>query len=461
MAATSDPDARGINDGIGRLMAAERLRFARDNPKSAALAEETAKHWLHGVPLHWMSDWGTPFPHFIEAARGARMTDVDGHALIDFCLGDTGAMFGHAPEPVIRTLAAQATRGFTTMLPTADAARVGELLSERFGLPFWQVTSTASDANRAVLRWARGITGRAKVLVFNGCYHGAVEDSYVALEHGQPRNRPGLVGEVRDVTATSSVIEFNDVAALERALAAGDVACVLAEPVMTNCSMVLPEPGYHAALRALTRATGTLLVIDETHTISSGPAGYTGTHTLEPDFFVLGKPIAGGVPAAVYGWSAAVDQRLRAFLTDREPGYSGIGTTLSGSALQLALIRTVFEAVMTEAAYAKAMPQAERLEQKLAAAIVGAGLPWHMVRVGLRAEIVPSATRPRNGSEAGMIDHDEGLAALQVFALNRGVVITPFHGMLLVSPETSAADIDHAVSVLSDGMLAVKAALGA
>jgi glutamate-1-semialdehyde 2,1-aminomutase len=448
------PDHAGTP--LNAMMAAERARFTADNPRSRVLAAESAAHWLHGVPLHWMVDWGTPFPLFIERAHGVTLTDADGRQRLDFCLGDTGAMFGHAPPPLAEALIRAASAGLTTMLPSPDAPAVGRLLAERFGLPHWQVTATASDANRAVLRWARGVTGRPKILVLHGCYHGAVEDTFVALDaEGRVHNRQGLVGEVRDVSAATVMVEFNDIPALERALAAGDVAAVLAEPVMTNCSMVLPEPGYHDALRRLTRATGTLLVIDETHTISSGPSGYTGTHGLEPDFFVLGKPIAGGVPAAVYGWSSAVDARIRTLLAAKPPGYSGIGTTLAGSALQLALMRAMLTEVMTEAAYAKAMPLAARLEQGLAAAITAAGLPWHAVRVGLRVEIVPTLTRPRNGGEALAIAHDPAMEALHLHALNRGVVITPFHGMLLVSPMTAAADIERAVAVLADGMRAV------
>ena len=296
---------------VSAMLTAERELFDDRNPKSRALADRAAKHWLRGVPMHWMVDWGTPFPLFIAEAEGVKLEDADGNEYVDFCLGDTGAMFGHSPKAVAKAIKRQAERGLTTMLPGPDAAIVGELLTKRFGFPHWQVTATASDANRSVIRWARGATGRKKLLVMNGCYHGAVDDTFVALENGKPRNRKGLVGEVRDVTENTRVVEFNDVAALEAALAPGDVALVLAEPVMTNCGMVLPEHGYHDALRNLTKKHGTLLAIDETHTISSGPAGYTGTHSLEPDFFILGKPIAGGVPAAVYGWSGVVDARIQ------------------------------------------------------------------------------------------------------------------------------------------------------
>ncbi len=434
------------------MLEAERALFARRNPRSQALSEEAARHWLGGVPMHWMVDWGTPFPLFIVEARGVELEDADANRYVDFCLGDTGAMFGHSPAPIADALRRQAERGLTVMLPSADTAIVGELLAKRFGLPIWQVTATASDANRSVIRWARAATGRRKILVFNGCYHGAVDDTFVALEEGKARNRPGLVGEVRDITEATTVIEFNDADALEQALEGGDIALVLAEPVMTNCGMVLPEPGYHDALRRLTRRYGTLLCIDETHTISSGPGGYTATHGLEPDFFVLGKPIAGGVPAAVYGWSADVDRSIRAYLGEHEAGYSGIGTTLSGNALQLACMRTVLEEILTDEVYARAMPLSEALQDGIAALIAHHGPPWHVVRVGLRTEIVAARVPPRNGGEAKLFAHSEMEHALHLYCLNRGVVITPFHNMMLVCPETRSADIEQALDVLDGAM---------
>jgi glutamate-1-semialdehyde 2,1-aminomutase len=437
---------------VQRMLAVERARFAEQTPKSKALAEQSARHWLRGVPMHWMVDWGTPHPLFITEARGVTLTDADGREYADFCLGDTGAMFGHSPPEVADAIRQQVDRGLTTMLPGPNVAIVGHLLTERFGIPHWQVTATASDANRSVIRWARAATGRKKLLVFNGCYHGAVDDTFVALENGKPRNRPGLVGEVRNVTEATEVIEFNDVGALERALAGKDIALVLAEPVMTNCGMVLPSPGYHDALRRLTRAHGTLLCIDETHTISSGPGGYTATHGLEPDFFVLGKPIAGGVPAAIYGWSRAVDAKIQSYLGAREPGYSGIGTTLSGNALQLACMRAVLENILTDDVYARAMPLAEALETGIAGLISHHALPWHVVRVGLRAEIVSSQTPPRNRTEALLFAHSDVEHALHLYCLNRGVVITPFHNMLLVCPETEPDHIEQLLDVLDLGM---------
>ncbi|HKQ95977.1 MAG TPA: transaminase, partial [Aestuariivirgaceae bacterium] len=319
--------SRTITDrAVGAMLDRERALFAKRNPRSSRLAERAAAHWLAGVPMLWMADWATPFPLFIRKANGVALTDIDGNSYVDFCLGDTGAMFGHSPPEFYRELVRQGKCGITTMMPSPDAEAVGRLLADRFGLPVWQVTATASDANRSVLRWMRAVTGRRKILVFNGCYHGAVDETFVRRDGRRTAADPGLVGEARDLARLTKVVEFNDVEALEAALAGGDVACVLAEPVMTNCGMVLPAPGFHEALRRLTRRTGTMLVIDETHCMSSGPGGYTGAFGLEPDAIVLGKPIAGGVPAAVYGFSGDVAQRIGDYLKRKKPGHSGIGT---------------------------------------------------------------------------------------------------------------------------------------
>jgi glutamate-1-semialdehyde 2,1-aminomutase len=251
------------------LLAREKASFSRCNPKSKALSERAQRNWLRGVPMHWMVDWGTPFNLFINSAQGIDLTDADGNSYIDFCLGDTGAMFGHSPKAIAETLANAGASGLTTMLPSEDAVEVGALLEDRFGLPFWQVTATASDANRAVLRWCRAITNRKKILIFNHCYHGCVDDTFVTADHGKMKMVDGLVGEPRELTQYTKIVEFNDVPALEKALAGNEVACVLAEPVMTNVGMVLPQPGFLAALRDLTAKTGTLLILDETHTLST------------------------------------------------------------------------------------------------------------------------------------------------------------------------------------------------
>ncbi len=438
------------DQSIAAMIAAEQARYAEANPRSAALAKEAARHWHRGVPFHWMLDWGTPFPLFADKAVGAELWDVDGHRYDDFCLGDTGSMFGHSPPAVAEALARQGTRGLTYMLPTEDAVVVADELAKRFKLPFWQVTSSASEANRAVIRWARGITGRDKVLVFNGCYHGAVDDVFVDLRDGVPELRRSLVGQVYDVRAHTVVIEFNDLAALEAALAKGDVACVLAEPAMTNVGMVLPDPGYLTALRQLTARYDTLLVWDETHTISTGYGGHTGTYGPLPDMFVLGKPVAGGVPCAVYGFSEEVAARMEQCREEGEKGHSGIGTTLSANALALAAMRACLTEVMTTAAYDHMLPLAAELAAKLRAVIAGRGLDWHVTHIGSRGEFICDPAPARNGTEARAKMHGALEHALHLYLINRGVLIAPFHNMTLVSPATTSAQVDRLANVLDD-----------
>jgi glutamate-1-semialdehyde 2,1-aminomutase len=388
-----------------------------------------------------MLDWPMPVPLIVERACGARLTDIDGNEVLDLCLGDTGAMFGHAPAAILRAMAGSAERGLTTMLPSGDAEVVGQLLSRRFPMPYWQVAATASDANRFAIRVARAVTRRPKILVFDGCYHGSVDDTLVDLVDGRTISRKSLLGQVVDAGLTTVSIPFNDEPALRAALAVGDIACVLAEPVMTNCGMILPQPGFHALLRELTRAAG--MLIDETHTISTGLGGYSTVHGLEPDIFVLGKPVGGGVPVSVWGLSDDVARRFAEALHQRNGhGHSGIGTTLSGSALQLACLRACLEEVMTSSAYATMLSGAERIEAGLSSAIDEAGFPWHVSRVGARIEVVFSQRPVRNADEARAAASTSIESFLHLSLLNAGYLLAPFHNMVLVSPATSAADCD-------------------
>jgi glutamate-1-semialdehyde 2,1-aminomutase len=435
---------------IAALREREAKAFRKARPKTARLLKGGVAGFFDGVPMHWMKDWPTPFPILAAKASGATITDVDGNRLADFCLGDTGSMFGHSPAPVARAIRRQAGRGLTYMLPSEDALVLGRLLTARFGLPSWQIATTATDANRFALRVARAVTGRPKILVFNGCYHGSVEETFVRLVDGKPANIPSLAGEFRDLTQRTRVVEFNDLASLEKALAKRDVAAVIAEPVLTNCCMVLPEPGFHVGLRRLTRKYGTLLLIDETHTISTGPGGYTRKYGLDPDLFVLGKPVAGGVPASVWGMSAAVAKRYDAYRQKKVPGYSGMGTTLSANPLQFATMRATLEEVMTEANFAHMETLAARLEAGLAAAIARHGLPWHATRVGARVEFICAPGPLKNGGE-GLAAHAPELeAAIHVALVNRGALIAPFHNMMLVSPATTRVQVDRLVCAFDD-----------
>ncbi len=446
--AATAPVRHGIDIGrLSRLIACERAAYVAERPRSAALADEARAHWHDGVPLHWMTDWGLPFPLFVAEAHGSTLIDVDGHAHVDFCLGDTGSMFGHAPAPVVDAIEAQAKRGMTAMMPSALVPEVGRLLAARFGLPFWQITMTASDANRSVIRWARAATGRPNILIFDGAYHGAVDDTHVRLKDGAPILRPGLMGQVWDLREHTRVVPFNDLAAIEAALADGTVALVLTEPVMTNIGMVQPAPGFLEGLRRLTRAAGTLLAHDETHTISSGPGGYTRLHRLEPDFFVLGKPIAGGLPAAVWGFTEAVAKAMTA-AREATPGYSGMGTTLTANALAVAAMRANLTEVMTDAAYAHMIALADRLAAALEAVVARRRLPWVVTSVGARVEFMLAPKRPADGGEAALIGDAEIEGALRLALIRRGVVITPFHNMMLIAPTTTRADVDRLVDAV-------------
>jgi glutamate-1-semialdehyde 2,1-aminomutase len=423
-------------------MRREELRFVAERPKSKALFDRAQTSMLSGVPMHWMARWAGGFPVFVEEASGAHFVDVDGHEYVDFCLGDTGAMTGHGPAAVVKAVSSQARRGITSMLPTEDALWVAEELTRRFGLPFWQFCLTATDANRFSIRIARAITNRRYVLVFNGCYHGTVDETFISLEHGAPVSRSGNIGPPVPPAQTTKVVEFNDLNALEAALSPGDVACVLAEPVMTNVGIVHPDAGYHKALRELTQRMGTLLIIDETHTICAGPGGYARLHGLNPDMFVIGKPIASGVPAATYGFTAEVGARI-ARLIEREASDSGgIGGTLAGNALSLAAMRATFDHILTQDAFDSMIALGERFETGIQNAILKARLPWHVARLGCRVEYLFRATPPHNGSEALAAADPELDRFMHLYALNRGILLTPFHMMALMSPATTARDVD-------------------
>jgi len=435
---------------IRELFAAEQRRYVDAHPRSLQRTGHGIAGFYDGVPMHWMRDWSMPFPFVVESARGATLRDIDGNEYADFCLGDTGSMFGHSPRPVAEAIARQADKGLTYMLPTEDAIAVGSLLAERFGLPHWQVATTATDANRFALRVARAVTGRPKILVCNGCYHGTVDETFVRLVDGRAVNRPGLLGQVTDLTQLARVVEFNDVDGLRRELAHGDVACVITEPVLTNSCMVLPEPGFLDQVRRLTRATGTLLLIDETHTISTGPGGYTRAHGLEPDLFVLGKPIAGGVPASVWGFTDDVARRLSEVRAQTPHGHSGMGTTLSANALALAAMRATLEHVMTADAYRHMNRLAGVLADGLQATVDACRLPWHIVRVGARVEFVCAPGPLRNGTQAEAAHAPALEQAVHLALLNRGCLIAPFHNMMLVCPATTEAQVARLQEAFTD-----------
>ena len=437
---------------LRQLYNEEQQRFIAEHPRSKALCERAKKNMPGGVPMNWMVKWASAYPIFIKEAQGAYFTDVDGHRYLDLCLGDTGAMTGHSPPAAVEAIIDQVQRGITFMCPTEDSVWVGEELSRRFGLPFWQIALTATDANRFAIRIARQITGRKLILVFNWCYHGSVDETLITISNGIPGPRPGNIGPAINPAATTRVIEFNDIDALQKALVPRDVACVLTEPALTNIGIVHPEPGFHAALRELTRKTGTLLIIDETHTICAGPGGFTQAESLQPDMLTIGKPIAGGVPAATYGFNFSVAELIETHCAAEDSDVSGVGGTLSGNALSIAAMRATLEKVLTPAAYAKMIPLAKQFVEGVASVIRQKALPWNVTQLGARAEYWFSPKPARNGGEAAAAIDFELDRYMHLAAINRGILMTPFHNMALISPETTAKDIDFHTQVFSESV---------
>lgn len=434
------------------LMQREQKKFVDERPKSKALFERARNSLLAGVPMNWMIKWAGAFPPFVREAQGAHFFDVDGHRYTDFCLGDTGAMTGHSPFATVKAAEEQMRRGITLMLPGEDAIVVAEELQKRFELPYWQFALTATDANRFSIRLCRQITGRPKILVFNWCYHGTVDESFINLRaDGTAGPRSGNIGPPVNPAVTTKVVEFNDIQALENALADEDVACVLAEPAMTNVGIVHPQPGYHDALRDVTRKRGTLLIIDETHTICAGPGGFTRAENLDPDVIVFGKAIGAGIPGAAYGFSQEVAECIAAKQELENCDVGGIGGTLAGNALSLAAMRATLTKVLTHEAFDRMIPMAERWTTGVAKAIADFGLPWHVTRLGCRAEYM-FGPEPRTGSQAHDAMDFELERFMHLYAMNRGILLTPFHNMALMCPQTEAEDVDKHTAVFREAV---------
>jgi glutamate-1-semialdehyde 2,1-aminomutase len=451
-------------DRLAELTADELESFRERNPASRALSARAQPLLLGGVPMNWMNKWasahpiaGAPgaFPIFARRAQGARVTDVDGHDYIDFCLGDSGAMTGHSPPQVKAALRSALADGLTYMLPTAASIEAADALSERFAVERWQFTVSATDANRFAIRLARAITGRSKILVFNHCYHGTVDETLATLDgEGNVVARPFNLGPPVPVAQTTRVVEFNDIAALQRELACGDVACVLAEPALTNVGIVLPADGFHDALRALTREHQTLLILDETHTLSASWSGFCGLHGLSPDILTVGKAIASGIPAGAYGLSSELASRverdgsLGATLTEG----IGSGGTLAGNALTAAAIKVTLREVLTPAAHRHMLSLGERWALGVREVIARFALPWHVTQLGGRAEYHFHPRRPANGSELAAAGDEALERYLRLSMINRGILTTPFHNMALMCPLTTAEDVDRHTAALDQAI---------
>jgi len=427
---------------LKRLSEWEEQKFIAEHPRSAEMYARARKSLLGGVPMNWMRKWAGAFPVFVAQEKGAHVTDVDGREYVDLCLGDTGAMTGHSPDVVADAIAKRVREGITLMLPTEDSIWVADELRRRFGLPYWQFALTATDANRFAIRIAREITQRSKILVYNYCYHGTVDESFASLHSGVVGSRRGNIGPPVNPAETTRVVEFNDLNALEDALKNGDVAVVLAEPAMTNVGIILPDAGYWKAARELTRKYGTLLLADETHTICVGPGGCTREWKLEPDFVVFGKPIGSGIPGSTYGCTEEVAERISARVELEDCDVGGIGGTLAGNALSLAAMRATLANVLTAKAFETMIPLATRFADGVRGQIRKYGLPWNVQQLGARGEYTFREKPPRNGGESAATADFELERFLHLYALNRGVLLTPFHNMALTCPATTEGDVD-------------------
>jgi len=434
-------------DRLSARLDDERATHRGRNPGSRAQFA-AAEHLFTGVPMTWMVNWAGRFPLALSAARGNRVTDIDGHTYVDFALGDTGAMAGHSPDPVVEAVRRRIDTlgGITAMLPTEDAEWVAAELTSRFGLTQWSFALSATDANRWALRLARLATGRSKILVFSYCYHGSVDETFVvAGPDGTTRSRPGNVAPAVDPSTTTVAVEFNDLESVARALRSGEVAAVLTEPALTNIGIVLPETGFHEGLRALCDETGTLLMIDETHTLSAGPGGCTAAWGLTPDIVTMGKAIAGGIPIGAFGLRAGLADRVLGLVRDQQADIEdvgGIGGTLAGNALSMAAARATLGEVLTAEAFERMESLATRLTAEAIATISRHGMPWTVTQLGARAEYRFGAPAPRNGTESHAADDPDLDEYLHLYLSNRDVLITPFHNMVLMCPTTTVDDVD-------------------
>jgi glutamate-1-semialdehyde 2,1-aminomutase len=428
---------------LALLRKVEDQRFLETHVKSGELFAKAQESMPNGVPMSWMSKWPGAYPVFVEEAKGAGFVDVDGNTYIDFCLGDTGSMTGHSPEATVSAIREQVGRGLSAMLPTKDAAAVSAELAKRFGVPLWQFTVSATDANRHVIRYSRLITKKSKVVVIDRCYHGSVDETFATLDSfGKTVAREGNIGAPIELAKTTRVVPFNDLEAMKKALQQKDVAAILMEPAMTNVGIVLPEDGYLKAVEKMAKEFGAKLIIDETHTISVGPGGMTAQLGLKPDFLTIGKAIGGGFPTGAFGMSAEIATAIKSQVELEVIDTGGVGGTLAANALSLAAMRATLTKVLTEENFEKMTKLGSRWADGVETVITKYKLPWSVNRLGARAEYMFSANSPKNGREAADAGDFELEQYIHLRMLNDGFLITPFHNMALISPDTTAADVD-------------------
>lgn len=437
---------------LANLIARERALYIELHPKSQA-AFEAADNLFGRVPMTWMNKWSGGFPLYLDSAHGNRIKDIDGNEIIDFALGDTGAMTGHSPAETVEAVRNRLENlgGITTMLPTVDAQWVGAELTRRFGLPLWSFTLSATDANRWAIRLARLATGRQKILVFAYAYHGSVDETFaVPDENGKAVSRPGNVAPPVPLDLTTRVVEFNDIEAVRRELANGDVAAVLTEPAMTNIGIVLPQPGFMEELRKACDETGTLLMIDETHTISVGPGGATKAWGLKPDIFIIGKAIGGGIPSGTYGITESLARKITAHEEADIVDVGGVGGTLAGNALSTTAMRATLESVLTDESWPRMIELATAFRQGVEEVIAETNLPWTCTQLGARAEYRFTNPAPINGTESAKAADADLEEYFHLYTANRGVLITPFHNMALMCRDTQMSDVTRHTELFRD-----------
>lgn len=450
MTAFADPQR------LQELFSEELELFVKTHPESKKLHEKAAGPMMNGVPMSWMKKWPGPYPVYVSSAKGAHFSDVDGNDYVDFCLGDTGAMVGHSPDASVAAIKKQLEKGITFMLPTKDAAIAAQTLADRFGVEKWQFTLTATDANRHIIRYARHITGRKKIVIHDYCYHGTVDETFANLdENGNTVSRVNNIGAPSELSDTTWVVPFNDLAAAEKAFASGEVAAALIEPAMTNIGIVLPEPGYLEGLRELATKYDVILIHDETHTLSEGVGGMTKRRNLTPDAVVLGKTIGAGIPAGAFGMTKDLSERISGSLQLEHIDVGGVGGTLAGNALSMAAIKATLTEVLTEEAFEKMEELCTIWTKDVQEIIDEHTIPWQVSQLGCRAEYSFRSTAPRTGKEAADADDFELQQYLHLHAINRGVLMTPFHNMALISPATTLEDVKRHTSHFGDAAKAL------
>jgi len=397
---------------IGELHARELTRFRRERPRSMDMIERARAHMPNGVPMAWMAS-DNDQPVYIDHGQGPGFTDVDGFGYVDFNASDMAMFCGHANPAIVAAAQAQVARSTQFLLPTVASVEVAEELARRYPVPQWQFTLSATQANTEAIRLARAVTGREVIVLFQGHYHGHFEEGLVDLADGQAS--PVQRGLSKGVTGRVRIAQFNDAETLREALEPGDVALVLTEPAMTNYLHLLPpEPGWHAALRDLTRHYGTLLALDETHTHVVGPGGATGMWQLAPDMVTIGKAVAGGLPMGAYGVTAELGEQLDVARN------VATGGTLFGNPLSAAAAKAALTEVLSPAAYQHTTELGSELADGIGQAIRSAGLPWTAIRFGPRSGQWYGPI-PRTGAEAHALTDDQLTRLVRIWLANRGI----------------------------------------